>query len=89
MIYKDSHMIKINIVIATELIQLVENASQQLRADKPQACRVQHGMLKKEVVEIAEKWHPNCEMIREDYLDHNWICFAGLSENLNDTRVMP
>ncbi len=54
MIYKDSEMvtflrdmIKINITIATELIQLVENASQQLRADKPQACRVQHGMLKK------------------------------------------
>ena len=63
-------MIKINAVIATELIQLVENASKQLRGDIPEACKIQHGALKKEVVEIAEKWHPNCEMIRKHNLYH-------------------
>lgn len=63
-------MIKINAVIATELIQLVENSSRQIRGDIPESCKVQHGMLKKEIVEIAEKWHPNCDMIRKHNLDH-------------------
>jgi len=63
-------MIKINAVIATELIQLVENSSKQLRGDIPQACKIQHGTLKKEVVEIAEKWHPNCDMLKKHNLDH-------------------
>ncbi len=63
-------MIKINAVIATELIQLVENSSKQLRGDIPEACKIQHGALKKEVVEIAEKWHPNCEMLKKHNLDH-------------------
>jgi len=36
----------------------------------PEVCKIQHGALKKEVVEIAEKWHPNCEMIRKHNLDH-------------------
>jgi len=64
-------LIKVNAIIATELIQLVENSSKQLRGDIPKACKVQHGRLKKEVVEIAEKWHPNCEMIRKHNLDHS------------------
>ena len=63
-------MIKINAVIATELIQLVENSSKQLRGDIPEACRIQHGVIKKEVVEIAEKWHPNCEMLKKHNLEH-------------------
>jgi hypothetical protein len=63
-------MIKINVVIATELIQLVENSSKQLRGDIPEACKIQHEALKKEVVEIAEKWHPNCEMLKKHNLDH-------------------
>jgi uncharacterized protein YcsI (UPF0317 family) len=63
-------MIKINAVIATELIQLVENSSRQIRGDIPESCKVQHGALKKEVVEIAEKWHPDCEIIRKHNLDH-------------------
>jgi len=63
-------MIKINAVIATELIQLVENSSRQIRGDIPVSCKVQHGMLKKEIVEIAEKWHPNCDTIRKHNLNH-------------------
>ena len=64
-------MIKINAVIATELIQLVENSSKQLRGNIPEACEIQHGALKKEVVEIAEKWHPNCEMLKKHNLTHD------------------
>ena len=63
-------MIKINAIIATEMIQLVENSSQQLRGDIPDSCRVQHGALRKEIVEIAEKWHPDCSMVRKHNLDH-------------------
>jgi hypothetical protein len=62
-------MIKINAVIATELIQLVENSSQQLRGAIPDSCKVQHGALKKEVVEIAEKWHRG-GVLREHNLGH-------------------
>lgn len=63
-------MIKINAVIATELIQLVENSSQQLRGAIPETCKVQHGALKKEVVEIAEKWHRNCGTLVLHNLKH-------------------
>ena len=63
-------MIKINAVIATELIQLVENSSQQLRGKIPEACKVQHGALKKEVVEIAEKWHRDCGTLAMHNLKH-------------------
>ena len=64
-------LIKVNAIIATELIQLVENSSKQLRGDIPEACKIQHGALKKEVVEIAEKWHPNCEMLKKHNLTHD------------------
>jgi len=57
-------------VIATELIQLAENSSQQLRGDIPEACKVQHGALKKEVVEIAEKWHRDCGTLALHSLEH-------------------
>ena len=63
-------MIKLNAVIATELIQLVENSSRQLRGEIPESCKVQHGVLKKEIVEIAEKWHDNCRMLKEHNLKH-------------------
>ena len=62
-------MIKINAVIATEMIQLVENSSKQLRGEIPETCKVQHGALKKEVVEIAEKWHRG-GVLREHNVDH-------------------
>ncbi len=63
-------MIKINAVIATELIQLVENSSQQLRGAIPEACKIQHVALKKEVVEIAEKWHRDCGTLALHNLEH-------------------
>ena len=78
MVYKETELIpllkdivKINAVIATELIQLVENSSKQLRGNIPEACKIQHGALKKEVVEIAEKWHQNCEMLKKHNLAHD------------------
>ena len=63
-------LIRINAVIATELIQLVENSSRQLRGDIPDSCKIQHGRLRSEVIEIAEKWNENCEMLRKHNLHH-------------------
>jgi 16S rRNA C1402 (ribose-2'-O) methylase RsmI len=63
-------MIKLNAVIATELIQLVENSSRQLRGEIPASCKAQHGTLKKEIVAIAEKWHDNCGMLAAHNLSH-------------------
>ncbi len=63
-------MVKLNSIIATELIQLVENSSRQLRGDIPESCKIQHGELRKQVVEIAEKWNSNCEVLREHNLKH-------------------
>jgi len=63
-------MVKLNAIIATELIQLVENSSQQLRGSIPDSCKTQHGELRKQVVEIAEKWNDNCEMLRQHNLNH-------------------
>jgi hypothetical protein len=63
-------MVKLNAIIATELIQLVENSSQQLRGAIPDNCKVQHGELRKQVVEIAEKWNDGCEMLRKHNLKH-------------------
>jgi uncharacterized protein YcsI (UPF0317 family) len=57
-------LVKINAIIATELIQLVENSSKQIRGEIPDSCRIQHGQLRREVVEIAEKWNKDCEMLR-------------------------
>ena len=64
-------LVKLNAVIATELIQLVENSSRQLRGEIPDTCRVQHGRLRKEIVQIAEKWHDSCQMLREHNLSHD------------------
>jgi len=63
-------LIKINSVIATELIQLVENSSKQLRGEIPESCVLQHGLLRKEVVELAEKWNNNCDTLRTHNLKH-------------------
>ena len=63
-------MVKLNAIIATELIQLVENSSQQLRGAIPDSCKSQHGELRQQVVEIAEKWNDNCEMLRQHNLEH-------------------
>jgi hypothetical protein len=64
-------MVKLNAIIATELIQLVENSSQQLRGAVPDSCKLQHGELRKQVVEIAEKWNDNCDMLRQHNLQHD------------------
>ena len=64
-------LIKINAVIATELIQLVENSSRLARGgDVPETCKVQHQALKKEVIEIAEKWCDTCQALRSHNLGH-------------------
>lgn len=64
-------LVKINSIIATELIQLVENSSRQVRGEIPDSCRVQHLKLRKEVIEIAEKWNENCTVLREHNLSHD------------------
>ena len=63
-------LIKINAVIATEMIQLVENSSRQIRGAVPETCLTQHAKLKQEVVEIAEKWERDCDMLRNHNLKH-------------------
>ena len=63
-------MIKLNAVIATELIQLVENSSRQIRGQVPESCLTQHAQLRQEVVQIVEKWRQDCEMLRRHNLAH-------------------
>ena len=63
-------LIKINAVVATEMIQLVENSSRQIRGAVPEACLSQHAKLKQEVVEIVEKWQLDGEMLRNHNLSH-------------------
>ena len=64
-------LIQINAVVATELIQLVENTSRQLRGEIPETCRRQHGELRRQVVEIAERWGGGCETLRAHNLEHD------------------
>ena len=64
-------LVKINSIIATELIQLVENSSKQIRGEIPESCIKAHAGLRKEVVEIAEKWHKDCALLREHNLKHD------------------
>jgi len=74
--FQDQHMdllrdlVKINAIIATELIQLVENSSRQIRGEIPNACIDQHLNLRTEVIEIAEKWNKNCAVLRAHNLKH-------------------
>ena len=65
------YLIKINALIATELIQLVENSSRQLRGAIPESCKVEHRQLRREVVEIAEKHNESCTTLREHNLKHD------------------
>ena len=64
-------LIQINAVVATELIQLVENTSRQLRGEIPDRCRREHGELRRQVVEIAERWSGDCEILRTHNLSHD------------------
>ena len=63
-------LVKINSIIATELIQLVENSSSQLRGEIPDSCKVQHLELRKDIINIAEKWNSDCQVLREHNLRH-------------------
>ncbi|MFC1857345.1 hypothetical protein ACFL9U_04935 [Thermodesulfobacteriota bacterium] len=63
-------LLKINAIIATELIQVVENSSQQIRGEIPDSCKIQHLELKRQLVQIAEKWHKDCGMLRAHNLNH-------------------
>jgi hypothetical protein len=66
---KDS--IFINAVIATELIQLVENSSRQIRGNIPESCVAEHRQLKERIVRIAEKWNAQSDIIRKHSLNHD------------------
>ena len=63
-------LIKINSVIATELIQLVENSSKQFRGEISDSCKHQHLELKKEIIEIADKWNTNCKLLKKHNFGH-------------------
>ncbi len=63
-------LVKINSIIATELIQLVENSSSQLRGEIPDSCKVQHLELRRDIIKIAEKWNDNCDTLRMHNLKH-------------------
>ena len=63
-------LVKINSIIATELIQLVENSSSQLRGEIPDSCKTQHLELRKDIISIAEKWNDNCDTLRVHNLEH-------------------
>lgn len=64
-------LIKINSIIATELIQLVENSSRQIRGEIPESCIKAHAGLRKEIIEIAEKWHNDCVLLRKHNIKHD------------------
>jgi uncharacterized protein YcsI (UPF0317 family) len=64
-------LIKINSIIATELIQIVENSSRQIRREIPESCIKAHAGLRKEIIEIAEKWHKDCALLRKHNLKHD------------------
>ncbi|MBW2569292.1 MAG: hypothetical protein JRD93_11115 [Deltaproteobacteria bacterium] len=64
-------LVKINSIIAIELIQLVENSSKQIRGEIPVSCIKEHEGLRKEVIEITEKWHKDCALLREHNLKHD------------------
>jgi hypothetical protein len=50
-------LIWLNGVIATELIQLVENSSAALRGSVPEKCLVQHNELRQQALQIVAR---NC-----------------------------
>jgi len=65
-------LIKVNAVIATELIQLVENSSRLVHGGEvPETCRVQHRTLREEIVQIAERWSEGCQTLRDHNLSHD------------------
>jgi len=63
-------ILKINSIIATELIQLVENSSAQIRGQIPDSCKTEHLEMRKDIVRIAEKWNKGCEVLRSHNIKH-------------------
>ena len=63
-------ILKVNTIIATELIQLVENSSAQLSGEIPGSCKTAHLELRKDIVRIAEKWSKGCEVLRSHNIRH-------------------
>lgn len=48
-------LVWLNTLIATELIQLVENSSASLRGSVPEKCLLAHQELRQQAIEIAER----------------------------------
>ena len=63
-------LIRINVIVATELIQLVENSSESLRGKVPDSCRAEHRALKREIIETAEKHGLSMDRVRSHNLAH-------------------
>jgi len=64
-------LIKLNAIMATEMIQLVENSSRQLRGQIPESCLAEHGRLRQEIVAIVENWNGECCALRQHNLKHD------------------
>ena len=55
----------LNALIATELIQITENTSALLRkAPPPLRCLTEHQALRRQALEIAEKYRPGADLRR-------------------------
>ncbi|NYT05308.1 MAG: hypothetical protein GKC04_02885 [Methanomicrobiales archaeon] len=53
----------LNALIATELIQLVENSSALLRqGDIPDSCRLEHASLRAVALAIADRYKPGTDL---------------------------
>lgn len=53
----------LNALIATELIQLVENSSALLRkGDIPESCLLEHAKLRAVALDIADRYRPGTEI---------------------------
>ena len=63
-------LIRINVIVATELIQLVENSSETLRGKVPESCRAEHRALKRELIETAEKHGIPMDRVKSHNLAH-------------------
>ena len=64
-------LIWLNGVIATELIQLVENSSATLRGSVPENCLIQHGELRRQALKIvADHCGRDAEALKKHILGH-------------------
>ncbi len=61
-------LIWLNAVVATELIQLVENSSASLRGSVPQKCLLQHRELRQDAIKIVAKHCPHKESSLEKHV---------------------